>query len=183
MRDLVCPSASTCAARGSAGALASHRPSPHLDGRGLVARSVHVALQETGGTKTGKLAIPVGPMAQTQTASSPKSQWPGRVMAKKNVFYRAGAVFERRTKNASWPCTCCANSRRSSRVWHGRHRAAWRWRCRWAGTSGRWIASEHGRCAKELCAAGITVRLTHLTHLTGPPGLSKRGAARSATLA
>ena len=26
----------------------------------------------------------------------PKSQWPGQVMAKKNVFYRAGAVFERR---------------------------------------------------------------------------------------
>ena len=56
-----------------------------------------MALQETGGTKTGKLAIPVGPMAQTaQTRVIPKSQWPGQVMAKKNVFYRAGAVFERR---------------------------------------------------------------------------------------
>lgn len=60
-------------------------------------RDRFMALQETGGTKTGKLAIPVGPMAQTaQTRVIPKSQWPGQVMAKKNVFYRAGAVFERR---------------------------------------------------------------------------------------
>ena len=60
-------------------------------------RDRFMALQETGGTKSGKLAIPVGPMAQTaQTRVIPKSQWPGQVMAKKNVFYRAGAVFERR---------------------------------------------------------------------------------------
>jgi len=60
-------------------------------------RDRFMALQETGGTKTGKLAIPVGPMAQTaQTRVIPKSQWPGQVMAKKNVFYRAGSVFERR---------------------------------------------------------------------------------------
>ena len=60
-------------------------------------RDRFMALQETGGTKTGKLAIPVGPMAQTaKTRVIPKSQWPGKVMAKQNVFYRAGAVFERR---------------------------------------------------------------------------------------
>ena len=60
-------------------------------------RDRFMALQEAGGTKTGKLAIPVGPMAQTaQTRVIPKSQWPGKVMAKKNVFYRAGSVFERR---------------------------------------------------------------------------------------
>ena len=60
-------------------------------------RDRFMAAQETGGTKTGKLAIPVGPMAQTaQTRVIPKSQWPGQVMAKKNVFYHAGTVFERR---------------------------------------------------------------------------------------
>ena len=60
-------------------------------------RDRFMALQEAGGTKTGKLAIPVGPMAQTaQTRVIPKSQWPGQVMAKKSVFYRAGSVFERR---------------------------------------------------------------------------------------
>ena len=60
-------------------------------------RDRFMALQETGGTKTGKLAIPVGPMAQTaQSRVIPKSQWPGKLLARKNVFYQAGAVFERR---------------------------------------------------------------------------------------
>jgi len=60
-------------------------------------RDRFMALQEAGGTKTGKLAIPVGPMAEkARTQVIPKSQWPGQVMAKKNVFYRAGSVFERR---------------------------------------------------------------------------------------
>lgn len=60
-------------------------------------RDRFMVAQESGGTKTGKLAIPVGPMAQTaQSRVIPKSQWPGQVMAKKNVFYRAGSVFERR---------------------------------------------------------------------------------------
>ncbi len=60
-------------------------------------RDHFMALQETGGTKTGKIAIPVGPMAQiAQTRVIPKSQRPGQLMAKKNVFYRAGTVFERR---------------------------------------------------------------------------------------
>lgn len=62
----------------------------------VVAGSLHGAAGG-GGTKTGKLAIPVGSMAQTaQTRVIPKSQWPGPMLAKKNVFYRAGAVFERR---------------------------------------------------------------------------------------
>ena len=61
------------------------------------ARDRFMALQETGGTKTGKLAIPVGPMAdKAQTQVIPKRQWPGQMMAKKTVFYHAGAVFERR---------------------------------------------------------------------------------------
>lgn len=60
-------------------------------------RDRFMALQESGGTKTGKLAIPVGPMAEKARAQViPKSQWPGKLLAKKNVFYRAGAVFERR---------------------------------------------------------------------------------------
>ena len=60
-------------------------------------RDRFMAAQETGGTKSGKLAIPVGPMAQAaQTRVIPKSQWPGQVLVKKNVFYCAGAVFERR---------------------------------------------------------------------------------------
>ena len=59
-------------------------------------RDRFMALQETGGSKTGKLAIPVGPMAQiAQTRVIPKSQWPRQMLAKKHVFYRAGTVFER----------------------------------------------------------------------------------------
>lgn len=74
----VCPNASTCAARGSAEASVRHTgQAPHPDGRGLVS-GWFLALQETGGTKTGKLAIPVGPMAQTaQTRVIPKSQVAG----------------------------------------------------------------------------------------------------------
>ena len=60
-------------------------------------RDRFMAAQESGGTKTGKLAIPVGPMAdKAKTQVIPKRQWPGQMMAKKNVFYHAGAVFERR---------------------------------------------------------------------------------------
>jgi hypothetical protein len=60
-------------------------------------RDRFMALQEAGGVKTGKLAIPVGRMAaKAKTQVIPKSQWPGQMLAKKNVFYRAGAVFERR---------------------------------------------------------------------------------------
>ncbi|MDR4125547.1 hypothetical protein [Yanghanlia caeni] len=60
-------------------------------------RDRFMALQETGGTKTSTSAIPLGPMAQkARTQVIPKSQWPGQMLAKKNVFYRAGAVFERR---------------------------------------------------------------------------------------
>jgi len=60
-------------------------------------RDRFMALQEAGGTKTGKLAIPTSPMAKVaQTRVIPKSQWPGPMLAKKGVFYRAGSVFERR---------------------------------------------------------------------------------------
>ena len=60
-------------------------------------RDRFMAAQETGGTKTGTSAIPLGPMAEkARTQVIPKSQWPGQVMAKKNEDCRAGSVFERR---------------------------------------------------------------------------------------
>jgi hypothetical protein len=63
----------------------------------IFARDRFMALQEYGGTKTGKIAIPVGPMAElAKTQVIPKRLWPGQVMAKKNVFYMAGQAFERR---------------------------------------------------------------------------------------
>jgi len=47
--------------------------------------------------RLGSSRFPVWPMAQTaQTRVIPKRQWPGQLLAKKNVFYRAGSVFERR---------------------------------------------------------------------------------------
>lgn len=62
-------------------------------------RDRFMALQETGGVKVGKLAIPVGPMAQkARTQVIPKSQWPRAMLAKKGVFVRRGTVFERRDK-------------------------------------------------------------------------------------
>ncbi|WP_143904580.1 DUF6441 family protein, partial [Tepidimonas thermarum] len=58
-----------------------------------------MALQETGGVKTGKLAIPMGRMAaKAKTQVIPKSQWPRAMLAKKGVFVRRGAVFERKGK-------------------------------------------------------------------------------------
>jgi len=60
-------------------------------------RDRFMALQETGGTKTGTSAIPLGPMAQkARTQVIPKSQWPGQLAQKKTVFYHAGMLFERR---------------------------------------------------------------------------------------
>ena len=62
-------------------------------------RDRFMALQETGGEKTGKLAIPVGRMAQiAKTQVIPKSQWPRAMLAKKGVFVRRGTVFERKGK-------------------------------------------------------------------------------------
>ena len=60
-------------------------------------RDRFMALQETGGTKTGTSAIPLGPMAQkARTQVIPKSQWPAQLAQKKTVFYHAGMLFERR---------------------------------------------------------------------------------------
>jgi hypothetical protein len=65
----------------------------------VFSRDKFMDLQEEGGTKTGKQVVPVGRLAQTaKSAVIPRSQWPGRLMARKSVFYRAGTLFERRGK-------------------------------------------------------------------------------------
>jgi hypothetical protein len=65
----------------------------------VFSRDRFMALQEEGGTKMGKQAIPVGRLAQrAKSEVIPRSQWPGRLMARKSVFYRAGTLFERRGK-------------------------------------------------------------------------------------
>ena len=59
-------------------------------------RDRFMALQETGGEKTGKLAIPVGRMAQiAKTQVIPKSQWPKALRGKPGVFVRKGMVLHR----------------------------------------------------------------------------------------
>jgi hypothetical protein len=65
----------------------------------VFSRDKFMAQQEEGGTKTGKQVIPVGRLAQkARSEVIPRSQWPGRLMARKSVFYRAGTLFERRGK-------------------------------------------------------------------------------------
>ena len=55
--------------------------------------------QETGGTKSGRLSIPVGRMAAiARTKVLPKSLWPRALRSRRNVFVRNGKVFERRGK-------------------------------------------------------------------------------------
>lgn len=63
----------------------------------VYSRDRFMALQETGGTKTGKLAIPVGPMARiAQTRVIPKSWWPKALRGKPGVFVKRGMVLQRR---------------------------------------------------------------------------------------
>jgi hypothetical protein len=65
----------------------------------IFSRDRFMAMQEEGGVKTGKQAVPVGRLAQrARSEVIPRSQWPGRLMARKSVFYRAGTLFERRGK-------------------------------------------------------------------------------------
>ena len=53
--------------------------------------------QETGGTKSGRLSIPVGRMAAiARTKVLPKSLWPRALRSRRNVFVHNGKVFERR---------------------------------------------------------------------------------------
>lgn len=64
----------------------------------VFSRDMFMADQETGGTRTGTQTIPVGRMAGIHaTRVIPKSQLPAALKARKNVFYRAGSLFERRS--------------------------------------------------------------------------------------
>ena len=55
--------------------------------------------QETGGTKSGRLSIPVGRMAAiARTKVLPKSLWPRALRSRRTVFVRSGKVFERKGK-------------------------------------------------------------------------------------
>ena len=55
--------------------------------------------QETGGTKSGRLSIPVGRMAAVaRTKVLPKSLWPRALRSRRTVFVRSGKVFERKGK-------------------------------------------------------------------------------------
>lgn len=59
-------------------------------------RDWFMALQESGGTKSGKISIPLGPTAQiAQTKVIPKTQRPARLLRQSAVFYRDGTVFKR----------------------------------------------------------------------------------------
>lgn len=63
----------------------------------VFSRDMFMANQEAGGTRTGTQTIPVGRMAGIHaTRAIPKSQLPAALKARKNVFYRAGSLFERR---------------------------------------------------------------------------------------
>jgi hypothetical protein len=63
----------------------------------VYSRDEFMRLQEEGGAKSGTSAIPLGPMAaKARSQVIPRSQWPGALRQRSNVFYRAGMVFERR---------------------------------------------------------------------------------------
>ena len=65
----------------------------------VFSRDYFMELQETGGIKTGKIAIPVGRMAAiARTRVLPKSLWPRALRSRRTVFVRSGKVFERKGK-------------------------------------------------------------------------------------
>jgi len=62
----------------------------------VYSRDRFMRLQETGGEKSGRIAIPVGRMAQiAKTQVIPKSQWPKALRGKPGVFVRQGVVLHR----------------------------------------------------------------------------------------
>ena len=68
----------------------------------VFSRDYFMELQETGGTKSGRMSIPVGRMAATaRTKVLPKSLWPRALRNRRNVFVRKGTLFERRGKQIS----------------------------------------------------------------------------------
>ena len=53
--------------------------------------------QETGGPKPDARPIPAGRLAAVhKTRVVPRSQWVAPLLRRKNIFYRAGSVFERK---------------------------------------------------------------------------------------
>lgn len=62
----------------------------------IYSRDEFMRLQEEGGSKPSKSAIPLGPMADKARGQViPKSQWPGKLSQRSSTFYRAGTLFER----------------------------------------------------------------------------------------
>ncbi|MEW5890374.1 MAG: DUF6441 family protein [Pseudomonadota bacterium] len=63
----------------------------------VFSRDRFMALQETGGVKTGKIAIPVGRLASiARTQVIPKHLWPKALKGKPGVFVRNTMVLERK---------------------------------------------------------------------------------------
>jgi hypothetical protein len=64
----------------------------------VFSRDKFMAEQEYGGIRNGTQSIPVGRMAQIYSSRViPKAQRPAALMQKKNIFYLAGSLFERRS--------------------------------------------------------------------------------------
>jgi hypothetical protein len=63
----------------------------------VLSRDAFMAAQETGGPKSDARPIPAGRLAAVhKTRVVPRSQWVAPLLRRKNVFYRAGSVFERK---------------------------------------------------------------------------------------
>ena len=63
----------------------------------VFSRDAFMAAQETGGPKPDARQIPAGRLAAVhKTRLVPRSQWVAPLLRRKNVFYRAGSVFERK---------------------------------------------------------------------------------------
>ena len=63
----------------------------------VFSRDAFMAAQETGGLKPDARPIPVGRIAAVhKTRVVPRSQLVAPLLRRKNVFYRAGSVFERK---------------------------------------------------------------------------------------
>ena len=63
----------------------------------VFSRDAFMVAQETGGPKPDARPIPAGRLAAVhKTRVVPRSQWVAPLLRRKNIFYRAGSVFERK---------------------------------------------------------------------------------------
>lgn len=70
----------------------------------VFSRDRFMAAQEYGGAKPDARPIPAGRLAQVaKTHVIPKSQWLGAMKTKRNTFYRAGMLFERKADRSVMP--------------------------------------------------------------------------------